>query len=161
MFKFLLPIIMLFACILQVEAVINSEYDIKYKKDQLQAIATQDYLEFVNRNELIGYRLDSFNMSTAQYKNSAMLAVERLNKNLAKIEVIKESVDFSDSDKQIQINSLLQDSDAALYDLDSKSIGYIFSLRNTMPTITYNKYAKKFQEFYNSFELTNTQISIK
>lgn len=160
-FKFLLPAVLLFSCLLQAEASITSVYDINLKKSQLTEIAQNDYLSFVNKNELIGYRLDTFNMLTAQYKSNATLIIERLNKNLEQIRLINESSEFSDSDKQIQINKIYQDSDAALYDLDSKSLDYIFSIRNSMPPITYNRYAKKFQEYYNSFQLTNSELSIK
>lgn len=161
LFKLLLPIVMLFAFILQVEATIMSEYDIRMKKEQLHTIAQYDYIDLINKNELIGYRLDSFNMATSQYKNAAMIAAERLNKNLAQIDIVNNSTDFSDSDKQVQINNIYQDSDAALYDLDSQSINYIYSLRNTMPSISFNRFAKKFIEFYNSFQLTNSQIGLK
>lgn len=161
MFKFILPVLLLLGCFLQAEAAIMSEYDISFKKGQLQELAQYDYISFINKNELIGYRLDGFNMATSQYKNAVMITLERLNKNLAQIEIINNSTDFSDSDKQVQLNNIYQDSDAALYDLDSKSINYVFSLKNTMPSITFNRFAKRFIEFYNSFQLTNSQLSIR
>ncbi|HIS88135.1 TPA: hypothetical protein IAA87_01740, partial [Candidatus Avigastranaerophilus faecigallinarum] len=73
----------------------------------------------------------------------------------------KNSSDFSDSDKAIQINKLYQDADAALYNFDSQTLNYLFSLRSIMPSISYQRYTKKFQEFYNGIGLTDNKLIVK
>ncbi len=162
--KVLKVLFLLFAflsCHLTASAVISSESDMMRKINQLKTISQYDYISLVNKNELIGYRLDSFNMASSQYKNSTKLVIDNFNSILFQIDTVRNSSDFSDSDKQIQINKLYQDADSALYNLDSQTINYLFSLRDFMPPITYQRYVKKFQSFYNEFQLTNNEISIK
>ena len=151
----------LFAFVLNANAVVSSVADINKKIVDLKKISQYDYNSLVNKNELIGYRLDSFNMASAQYKNSANLVVDNFNNIIFQINTIKNSSDFSDSDKQVQINKLYQDADAALYNLDSQTMNYLFSLRTIMPTITYQRYVKKFQEFYNGIGLTDNKLSVR
>lgn len=159
--KFLLLFFAFFAFVLNANATISSEYDINRKMEQLREIAQYDYISLINKNELIGYTLDSFNMASSQYKNSAYLAIEHFNSILSQIDTIKNSSDFSDSDKQLQISKLYQDADATLYNLDSQTMNYLFSIRNFMPSITYQRFVKKFQAFYNEFQLTNNEISVR
>lgn len=159
--KVLFLLLAFFFCHLNASAVISSEADMMRKINQLKTLSQYDYLSLVNKNELIGYRLDSFNMASSQYKNSTKLVIDNFNSILFQIDTVRNSSDFSDSDKQIQINKLYQDADSALYNLDSQTINYLFSLRTFMPPITYQRYVKKFQSFYNEFQLTNNEISIK
>lgn len=159
--KFLLLFVAFFAFVLNANAMISSESDMYRKLGQLKTIAQFDYLSLVNKNELIGYRLESFNMASSQYKNSANLVVENFNNILSQINTIRNSSDFSDSDKQMQISKLYQEADTILYNLDSQTINYLFSLRSFMPPITYQRYLKKFQAFYNELQLTNNEISVK
>ena len=159
--KFLLLFISFFFFILSANALVNSSSDINAKIIKLNKIAQYDYNSFVNKNELIGYRLSNFNMLTSQYQNSAKQSVDNLNNIVFQIDTIRNSSDFSDSDKELQINKLYQDADTTLYNFDSQTLNYIFSLRNVMPSISYQRFAKKFQEFYNEIQLTDNKLSIK
>ncbi len=150
-----------FSFCLSANALISSEADILNKINQLQVISDYDYISMVNKNELIGYRLDSFNMASYQYKNSAKQVIDNFKNLLFQMDTIKNSSDFSDSDKDVQIKKLYQEADSALYTLDSQTLNYLFSLRDFMPPITYQRYVKKFQAFYNDFHLTDGQISVK
>ncbi len=159
--KIFFLIFSLFAFVLNASAIVSSEADINRKIVQLKKLSQYDYNSIVNKNELIGYRLNNFNMATAQYKNSANLVVDNFNNIIFQINTIKNSSDFSDSDKAIQINKLYQDADAALYNFDSQTLNYLFSLRSIMPSISYQRYTKKFQEFYNGIGLTDNKLIVK
>ena len=65
---------------------------------------------------------------------------------------------MSETDRAIQIKKLYQEADTTLYDIDSKTMQYLYSIRPLMPTLTYQKYSKKFKEFYNDLKLTNSKI---
>ncbi|HIS88195.1 TPA: hypothetical protein IAA87_02050, partial [Candidatus Avigastranaerophilus faecigallinarum] len=73
--KIFFLIFSLFAFVLNASAIVSSEADINRKIVQLKKLSQYDYNSIVNKNELIGYRLNNFNMATAQYKNSANLVV--------------------------------------------------------------------------------------
>ena len=142
-------------------AAITSDYDLTYKRSQLQTIINTDFLSFINKTELIGYNLSNFNMHSSQYKYQINLAIEKLNGCANQIDFIRESKEISDSDKNIKINQVYMDANSALYEIDSKTINYIYTVREAMPTITYQKYIKKFTEFYNSIQLTESMINLQ
>lgn len=150
-----------FVFVLSSDAAIRSTGEIYAKKAKLQTLSSYDFMSFVNKNELIGYRFGEFNMASSQYKNSVSMAIDSLNSIIDQIKYIENSADYSNSDKQVQISRLYQDADSVLYDLDSKTITYLTSVRDFMPTLTYSRFVKKFQTFYNQMQFTTTQILIK
>lgn len=152
---------MFFSWFCKADAYIASEYDIQRKVEQLQQLSEFDFLSLINKNELIGYRLDSFNMSCMFYSNSVRVVAENLNNILKQIELVKNSSDYSDTEKNMQISKLYQNADTALFELDSKTMSYLMDIRMGMPTITYDRYVKKFREYYNSLDLTGATIETK
>lgn len=142
-------------------AAINTEADLKFKIDQLEQLCEYDFSSLVNKNELIGFRLDDYNMSTLLYINSIMVTTSNLKNLERQIELIKNSMDISGTEKDMQINKLYRDAETALYDLDAKTINYLMNAKNSMPTITYNKFVSTFQSFYNSLYLTGQYMSVK
>ncbi len=158
--SFLLTSVLFLALAMNANAALTTESNINTKLSSLNSIAQYNCISLVNKSELIGYRLQNFNFATSQYQNTARLAAEKVNNIINQISIIRESSDFSDSDKEIQVNNMLQEADTALYDLDARTIDYLYSLRTNMPTITYRKYVKKFLEFYNSKNITNAQIDV-
>ena len=159
--NFFLAIAMFFAIALNADAAINSQSDIYAKANSVKKLAEYDYTALIGKTELIGYRLNSFNFSATQYKNNAYQTYEALNNINSQIDVVRNSSDFSDSDKQLQINKLYQDANTALYDLDSKTMTYVYSLRNFLPSISFSRYSKKFLDFYNSQKITENEIVVK
>ena len=141
-------------------ALVRSESDIQYKIKQIQTLCDQDYFNFINKSELIGYRLSNFEMYTQQYKNSANATIQKLNSILMQISLVRNSADFSDSEKTMQINKLYQDAETILIDLNNTTVNYIFSIRLGMPSISYQRYTKKFIDYYNSFHFTDAQLSM-
>lgn len=153
--------IVFFSAISSAEAVVYSEYDIDVAIQKMNELASQDLLDFVNRNELIGYRLDNVNMSTMQYQTNVKAAADGLVNMKNRIDIVRNSADFSDSEKNMQINQIYQEADACLSDINSKTVWYLIELRRSMPTITYQRYVTKFQDYYNQLNIGNSPISIK
>ena len=141
-------------------AQIQSESEIYYKQNQLQTILDTDFMSFVHKNELIGYRLDSYNIDVQYYKNVVYGVVEKFKNSITQIQIIRTSQDLSDTDKEIQISKIYQDLDVTLYDLDSKTITFVSNCKRNMPTITFQRFAKSFENFYNAFQLTSTRVYV-
>ena len=153
--------IVFFSAISSVEAVVYSEYDIDVAIQKMNELASRDLLSFVNRNELIGFRLENVNMATMQYQTTVKATADSLVNMRNRIDIVKNSADFSDSEKNMQINQIYQEADASISDTTSKTVMYLIELRNSMPTITYQRYVKKFQEYYNQLNLGNYQVDVK
>lgn len=144
-------------------ALVRSEADIRIKANILQKMADYDYLNLINKSELIGSSRQNFNMSAQQYKNDAKLAQENMLKIISQIQSTRAlNEDYmSSSDKNMQINRLYQDADSILYDMNNKAVNHLYSISGYMPSMTYQKYAKKFSSFYNAFNLTEVKIEVK
>ena len=153
--------IVFFSAISSVEAVVYSEYDIDVAIQKMNELASRDLLSFVNRNELIGFRLENVNMATMQYQTTVKATADSLVNMRNRIDIVKNSADFSDSEKNMQINQIYQEADASISNTTSKTVMYLIELRNSMPTITYQRYVKKFQEYYNQLNLGNYQVDVK
>ena len=99
-------------------------------------------------------------MQTMQYQtdiaNTAGIFKEKLNK----IEIIQNSTDYSDTEKQMQLNNIYQEINSLLNSVDTKTINYINNLGTFMPSITYQRYYKSFIEYYNELGITTYKIQI-
>ena len=153
--------ILFFSAISSAEAVIYSEYDIDVAIQKMNELASQDLLGFINRNELVGYRLDNVNMTTMQYQMNVKATADALVNMRNRVDIIRNSADFSDSEKNMQLNQVYQEADASISNTTSKTVMYLNELRRSMPTITYQRYVKKFQEYYNQLNLGNYPVAIK
>ncbi len=162
LFSFLfIAIFTLFSVIMPAFAKIQSESDINYKRNQLQTILNTDFMSFVHKNEMIGYRLDSYEIDVQFYKNVVYGIVEKLNNSIQQIEIIRKSQDLSDTDKEVQISNIYQDLDLTFYDLDTKTITFVSNCKRNMPSITFQRFSKKFEDFYNAFQFTSTRVYVK
>ena len=150
-----------FSSISSAQAIIYSEYDIEVAIEKMNQLASENLLDFVNKNELIGYRYDNVNMSTIQYQTNVKAAADALVNMRNRIDIVRNSADFSDSEKNMQISQIYQQADASLSDISSKTVWYLIELRRSMPTITYQRYVTKFQDYYNDLNINNSPISIK
>ncbi len=159
----LLLIVSLFftALCIPANAIVASEADVQQKINTVQALASYDPMSMINKSELIGYRMASYNMFSSQYKSSASLAIEQFRNLLTQIQLIKNSSELSDSEKNLHLTTLYQDADKILYDLDNKTVNYIYSCKTIMPTITFQKFVKSFSTFYNSLYITNNAINVR
>ncbi len=151
---------MFFAISLDAKAQILSDQDIITKTQQVEQLYGFDFLSLVNRGELIGYRLDDFRMQSQGYANTIYVAIDNLKNISSQIKFIRESQELSNTDKDIRIRKLYQDADMALYDIDNKTSNYLINLKYSMPSITYDRYLRKFQDYYNGLDLTNSDLHV-
>ena len=147
--------------VMPANAIVTSEYDVLAKISQVQQLATYDYSQLVNKTDLIGFRRANFNMFIAQYQTTANMTTEQLRTIISQLQLLKNSSEMTDSDKKMQMNNLYLDADKILYNLDNQTVNFLASCKNTMPTITYQKFVKHFLEYYNSMQITNNTLSFK
>ncbi len=131
-------------------ALIRSEGDINQAVYKLNQIQNQDFVSFINKSELVGNRLGEFKMVSEQYKTSAAAASDTLKGILSQIETVTRSSDIASSDKEMQIRTLYSEANTVLLDMDNKTITYISSLGSIMPSITYERFIKKYTTYYNN-----------
>ena len=86
-------ILMFFSSICNVQAAIMNEYELRAAADKVMDVANTDLLSMVYKNELIGYRLDTFQMRSQEYQRTAQYHSENLYALLNKIELINNSID--------------------------------------------------------------------
>ena len=162
LFSFIFALFLtLFSFVQSASALVYSEADIYQKINQLNVIMNTDYISFINKADLVGYRLSTFEMQTMNYKNQARMNIENLNNILVQINDIRNSLELSQTDKNMQISRLYQQAANLLFDMDNMTMNYLLSLNTVMPTITYNRFVNRFQEFYNALNLTNADVKIK
>ncbi len=156
-----LIILVLFSGIQSVYAAITSEEEINYKIEQLGALAEFDFLSMINKSEVVGLRLDNYKMVSQFYVNTIVVTADNLSNILDQIEIVKNSADFSDTEKKLQINKLYRQADLALYELDTKTMTYLMDLRSSIPSVSYKTFIGKFQELYNSLELSGNSLNLE
>ena len=142
-------------------AAIYSQSDINNVSRKLMQVSTIDMMSFVNKSDLVGYRYSSFQMQSEQYKRSISATITNLQSISNKINIIKNSIDYSDSEKEMQTRQLYQEADTAVYNVNTLTINYLMDLKQTMPTVTYQKFIKRFQEYYNGLNIDSNNISIR
>lgn len=153
--------LMMFGLAIKANASIESPDDIKYRVEQLREFSQFDLLSLINKGELIGWRLDSYKMTTQFYINSVVVATDNLDNILNQIDLVINSTEYSDTEKSMQIRKLYADAQKTLYELDTRTISYMMELKNSVPTITYERYAQKFQEIYNNLQLTGNNLYLE
>ena len=159
--KILASIFIMLYFALNAFASINSVSDIESKISKLNQLNNYNFINLVNKTDLIGERLQSFDMLSSQYKNEVFLASENLKNIINQINLIKGADNISDSEKTLQISKLYQDTQTILYNIDSKTVQYLYGLRTFMPTITYQKYSVSFSNFYNGLNISDKKIISK
>lgn len=143
-----------------VEAAIRSVADVNISANKLYQLSDKDLLGIINKNELIGYRLDSFNMSSMQYQNYTRTMAESVLSVGSRMELIENSSEISDTEKELQMNMLYTEAEGLLSDVNSKTISYLIEIRRVMPSITYQQYVKRFLEYYNGLQITDYDLKI-
>ena len=142
-------------------AFVTSDAEIKQKINKLNVIMNTDYISFINKADVVGYRLSSFEMQNANYKNQARMNIENLNNILIQLNDVRNSLELSDTDKNMQVAKLYQQAKNILFGMDNVTMNYLMSLNTIMPTITYERFVKRFQDFYNGLNLTNADVKVK
>lgn len=161
-FGFIFALFFTFAfCVQSVFATVYSNADVYDKIDKLNTIYNADFNSFINKSELIGYRLIGYEMAVTNYKNNVRMNIENLNNTLIQIQKIRNSVEISDTDKNIQIAKMYQDATNLMFSFDNVTSSFLISLNQYMPSITYGKFLKKYQSFYNELNITNADLLVK
>ena len=140
---------------------VYSSYEVEESIAKLERLAYDDYFSMINKSELIGVRYDNFNMQTMQYKSDISNIIGIFKEKLNKIEIINNSTDYSDTEKQMQLNNIYQEINSLLNSIDMKTLNYLNNLGMFMPSITYQRYYRDFVEYYNGLGITNYQIQLK
>ena len=158
--KIICLIALFFMFVINSAFAVYSPYEVEESIAKLEQLAQDDFFSMINKSELIGVRYDTFNMQTMQYQtdiaNTAGIFKEKLNK----IEIIQNSTDYSDTEKQMQLNNIYQEINSLLNSVDTKTINYINNLGTFMPSITYQRYYKSFIKYYNDLGITTYKIQI-
>lgn len=151
--KFLLiPLFLLmlmFSFVSSAEAYIQNEVDLANKIRSLQTLRDADTITMINKAELIGYRLEDFNSARMGYNSAISYAIDQLyqiQNDLAKNELSG----LDENAKLMQKLALFQRADTVISNLNTQTNMYMETIRYPMPILTYEKYRKKFWNFYNS-----------
>lgn len=154
----LLTAVLMFSFAISALAAMSSIRDIEVKVNGLNQLSSFNINSFVNKSDMIGDRLQNFNLATAQYQNSVIMTKESLKAILNQIQFIQNAKDITSVERATQLNRLYQDAEAALYDVDSKTLQYLYSVKPLMPTVTYQKFNKRFKAYYQDLNISNSNI---
>lgn len=154
---FLIPIIvvlMLFNCISSAQAYISSPEDLHNTILKLYELRNFDSLSFINRSELIGERLANFNEARFAYNSAIESGLHQLLQYEEELNTLTSSGD--DTEQKIidlQKQRIYHDANAVVSNINSQAGIFLQAIRPVMPTISYQKYRKKFYEYYEAVEL--------
>ncbi len=151
----------LFAFVQSAFAIIYSDADMIQKINQLNVISNTNFISFINKADMVGYRLSSFEMTSSNYKNYIRMTTEQLNNLLVQIQEVRRTTELSETDKNMQISKMYQDATSLLFNVDNQTMNFLISVEQIMPTITYSRFVKNYQEFYNGLNLTNSVVRVK
>lgn len=152
--------LLVFAAVNAANAFIFSQDDVYSAIEKMRDLSHKDMVSMINKSELIGYRYDNFRMVTMQYQRNVAAAADSLQNIANRISLVENSSDYSNTEKDMQAQQLYQEADATISKIHTDTVNYLMSL-NQMPSITYQRFLKKFQEYYNSLNLVESQIDIK
>ena len=135
-------------------ATITSTSDITATVQKLYKISKFDAYQYVNKADLVGMKRDNFNMATEQYKGEVASIIGKLENINNQISQISRSSEMSENEKQNETEKLYSEADSYLYEVNSKTLDYLYSIKRGMPSISYQRYSVKFKNFYDGLQLT-------
>lgn len=141
-------------------AAVSSVDEIETEMDKIMQLNETDFGSFYNRSEMIGANKSSFNIVSSEYKLKNKASIDSLSKIISTINDIEGSEEFSDSDKNSQINELIQKANEELNKTSNNAINYVTNLGPYMPTITYNRFKTAFINYYNDLYINENQIEL-
>lgn len=150
---FLVPVIaimLFFGFTLNADAYIGNEQDLSLTIQKLQKLRSADMSSFINKGELIGYRLDDFNMIYGTYMGSVGNAMDQLTQLQSEIEKFKNMSGIEEKERYAQIEKLYQNANTVVGNVNTQTSDFIYNASRPMPTMTYDKFKKKFSAFYYS-----------
>lgn len=153
LFTMFFTLFVLFCFALNAQAYINSESDILLKMKIVKQLESLDLASLVNKNEIIGYNASNYQLACMGYSKSVSLTYDKLNEILKQLRMVRNFSEISDSEKSMQISKLYSDAESALTSLDRDSNAFVQDARRILPTITYDRFQKKFRDYYYSLGL--------
>lgn len=148
---FLIPVIaimMLFGMVLKADAYIQNEYDIQVTMQKLEDLRNTDISSFVNRGEIIGTRLDDFNMIYSTYTSYLSAAIAQLGEIKNEIQKFNNMQGIQEQERFAQISKLYQTANTVVQNVNLQTNSFVYNSSKPMPTITYDRFKKKFMAYY-------------
>ncbi|MBQ3640458.1 hypothetical protein II906_00765 [bacterium] len=154
--KKILGLIALFLSFLFVPvfADVSNDRDIQDAVAKLNGIVSMNPYSLFNKSELIGYRRDQFEMSTNHYKARVAAARDRISNLRSQLKSIKNDNSINEEEKSTKLDGSLQEINGYLAEVDSLTFAYLNEIRWFMPSLTYQRYYKKFQNYYSYLNIT-------
>ena len=146
-------ILLFFGVSLKADAYIANMQDLDYSIQKLQMLRTSNMSEYVKRGEIIGNRLNDFEMIHRTYISSIDSAISRLQKIKEDINNIETMSGISEKDKYAQIEDAFKDANIVIDEVNMRTNDFVVNSSRPMPTITYERFKKKFWAFYYSLGL--------
>ena len=157
---FSLLCLLFFVAIGTADAAIKTKADITVVVKKLNSLSKTDMTSFVNKSELIGVRKERFSLYSTQYQRKIVSTVENLQNISNSIDVINKSLEISNTEKKMQLQKLYQEADAALGDVDNITLDFLVG-SEMLPSITQQRFIKKFLAYYNSLNITDQNITFE
>ena len=133
---------------------VSNDRDIQDAVAKLNGIVSMNPYSLFNKSELIGYRRDQFEMSTNHYKSRVAAARDRITNLRYQVKSVKNDINISDEERSTKIDGSMQEINGYLAEVDSLTFSYLNEIRWFMPSLTYQRYYKKFQQYYNYLNVT-------
>jgi len=156
---FFLTAVLMVSSALSAFAGVQSLEEIYSAAEGLGKMAECDLSGLIGSAELIGESKRFFNIAASQYKNLVKQGQENMLRQAAIIEQIQ-TYNLPEDEKYAKINEHYQDADNIIYGINARSLEHLYGLERFMPTVSYQKYSKKFLNFYNGLHLSDTELSI-
>lgn len=152
--KFLLvPIIavmLFFGITLKADAFIQNENDIQITIQKLESLKETNIYSFVNKGEIIGNRLADFTMIYDTYISFLNSSISQLTEIRNEINKFSTMSDINEQERQAQIAKLYQSANTIVQNIYLQTNSFIYDVSKPMPTITYDRFKKKFITYYSS-----------
>lgn len=149
----IVTIILLFCMTLQANAYISTEQDLQNNIKKLQTLRNFNPGSIISKGDLIGYRLDDFNMAVNTYNTAITYSIDQLLQVQSDIAKFKTMSGITNSDRYAQIEKLYQQANTVMSGLESQTTTFVQNASKPMPTLTYERFKKKFWEYYYSLGL--------
>lgn len=128
-------------------AAISSINDIDAKIMALNKVVNVDFGTMYSKSQLIGNTTENFARYSEAYRRSAQMAVVKLQNIKEELKTLNPDTDKS------KIAGLYMDATNTVYDFDFKTNTFIKDLEYILPSLTYQKFAKNYNNFYNTLNL--------
>lgn len=146
----IIAVMLFFGFSLKAEAYIQNVNDIQMTIQKLDDLRSTNISSFINRGEIIGNRLDDFNMiynTYISYISAAIAQLDELKNDIYKFENMQ---GIEEQERFAQISKLYQTANTVVQNVHLQTNSFVYNASKPMPTITYDRFKKKFLSYYAS-----------